>query len=148
MSIDLRIERMIDASPSESYEAFTDPDAMRAWYQVDPDWDVEISECDVRVGGRTVITFGSPSERFVEVMAYTVVEPAQRLVYDEHFEKPDGTKFDTEVTVTFEAQGEKTLLTIVQTGFADVQERDAHQGGWPSFLDRLAAEAVARKTAV
>jgi uncharacterized protein YndB with AHSA1/START domain len=50
---------------------------------------------------------------------------------------PDGRSFHTDLVVTFEDQGGKTLLTILQTGFESEKDRNDHQGGWPGFIDRL-----------
>jgi hypothetical protein len=41
------------------------------------------------------------------------------------------------VTVTLESRDGKTLLTLVQTGFATQGARDGHEGGWGETLDRL-----------
>jgi uncharacterized protein YndB with AHSA1/START domain len=144
MSFDLRLERLIDATPQEAYDAFTDPDAMIEWYQDNPAWTVEVRECDARAGGTTTVAFGPGDERYIERMTYSVVEPPHRLVYEERFEKPDGFTFTTTIAVTFEEQAGKTLLTIVQTGFPNADERDGHQGGWPGFIDRL-ERVVARR---
>ena len=50
MIYDLKVQRVFDATPEDVFDAFTDPDAQKEWYQLDPDWTVE-TECDVRVGG-------------------------------------------------------------------------------------------------
>ena len=42
------------------------------------------------------------------------------------------------VTITFPARGEKTELTLHQTGFPSIASRDGHKGGWTSTFDRLA----------
>ncbi len=42
------------------------------------------------------------------------------------------------VTVTLEEHGSGTRLTLRQTGFASVAERDAHEGGWTSCMERFA----------
>lgn len=145
MSHDLRLERLLDGTPDETFAAFTDADAMLEWYQDGPDWEVQVLACDVRVGGTTTVSFGPGAERYVEDMIYAVVERPTRLAYTEVFRMPDGSSFTTEIVVTFEAQGDKTLLTIVQTGFPDVEQRDAHQGGWPGFLDRLERVVAERR---
>ena len=36
MSHDLRVERWFDATPGEVFDAYTDPDAQREWYQDQP----------------------------------------------------------------------------------------------------------------
>jgi uncharacterized protein YndB with AHSA1/START domain len=147
MSHDLRLERLLDTTPDEAFAAFTEAEAMLAWYQDGPDWGVEVLACDLRVGGTTTVSFGPGAERYIEEMTYGAVERPTRLAYTEVFRMPDGKSFTTDIAVTFEAQGNKTLLTIVQTGFPDVEQRDAHQGGWPGFLDRLERVVVERRAA-
>lgn len=137
MSHDLRVERLLDGTPQEIYEAFTAPEAILEWYKANPRWNVEVRACDVRVGGTTIVAFGPGDELYTEDMTYTEVDPGRKLVYTERFGKPDGSAYDTVVTITFEAHDGKTLVTLVQTGFPAADERDGHQGGWPGFLDRL-----------
>ena len=144
MTHDLRVERLLDGTPDEIYDAFVDPDAMLEWYQDNPGWNVEVRACDVRVGGTTIVAFGPGEGPFTEDMTYTVVEPGRKLVYNERFGFPDGSGYDTVVTITFEPQDGKTLMTIVQTGFPSTAERDGHQNGWPGFVDRL-ERVVARR---
>jgi uncharacterized protein YndB with AHSA1/START domain len=108
---------------------------------------VEVRACDVRVGGATIVAFGPGEDRYTEEMTYTEVTPPHRLAYTERFGKPDGSTFDTSLVITFEEQGGKTLMTIVQTGFPNTEERDAHQGGWPGFVDRLERVVLARRAA-
>ena len=64
------------------------------------------------------------------------------MEYRSTFHDADGSSFDTDLVVTFEARGDKTLLTIVQAGFEHEKDRDDHQGGWPGFIDRLEQYAV------
>ena len=41
------------------------------------------------------------------------------------------------MTMTFEDQDGKTLLTMVQTGFETEELRDDFLHGWPAYLDTL-----------
>ena len=51
MSLDVAFSRVIDATPEEVFDAFTDPAGQQAFYgQDDPGWIVR-SQCDLRVGG-------------------------------------------------------------------------------------------------
>jgi uncharacterized protein YndB with AHSA1/START domain len=147
MSYDLRLERLLDATPDEVFEAFVDPDAMLEWYQDNPGWNVEVRACDCRVGGTTIVAFGPGDDRYIEEMTYSAVDRPGRLAYTEVFRMPGGSSFTTEITMTFEAQDAKTMLTIVQTGFPDSAQRDAHQGGWPGFIDRLERVVAKRRVA-
>jgi uncharacterized protein YndB with AHSA1/START domain len=145
MSHDLRLERLLDATPDEVFDAFLDPRAQVQWMQDDDGW-VVTTECDCRVGGRWVVAFGPPgAEPFRELNEFTELDPPVRVAYTSTFSTPDGTSFDTAVVVTFEARAAKTLMTIVQTGFPDAAIRDDHQGGWPGFIDRLEQVVAERR---
>jgi hypothetical protein len=59
MTLDAEFARLIDATPEEVFDAFTDPEGQEAFYgQDDPGWIVR-SQCDLRVGG--VWTVAAPA---------------------------------------------------------------------------------------
>ena len=64
MSHDLKVERWFDAAPEEVFDAYTDPVAQKVWYEDQPGWIVE-AECDLRVGGRWVVTLWPARRRAV-----------------------------------------------------------------------------------
>ena len=147
MSYELRLERLIDASPEEVFDAFTDPAAQREWYRDQEGWNVEAGG-ELRVGGRWEVAFGPVGEApYRESNRFTEIQRPHRLAYRSTFHMPDGRSFDTAMVVTFEAKQGKTLLTIVQSGFEREQDRNDHQGGWPGFLERLGRVVAARKAA-
>jgi uncharacterized protein YndB with AHSA1/START domain len=143
---DLRLECLLDAAPTELFDAFIDPDAIQIWWQVDAAWEVNVAECDVRRGGSTRITFGPPDATCTEEMSYTEVERPHRLRFVDDFTTPDGSTTRTDVTVTFAATDGKTLMTIVQAGFPSAERRDRHQNGWPRFVERLHRCATERRS--
>jgi len=148
MTYDMKVERLIDASPEEVFDAFVDSDAMKEWYKLQPDWTTTIEAYDPKVGGTTSITFGG-EERYREDIAYTELDRPHRLVYTETMRRlqDEVGSMVTTVAVTFEAQGTKTLVILEQLGFEDADRRDAHQGGWPQFLARLDEVIVQRRAA-
>ena len=78
---------------------------------------------------------------------YREVVPPERLVFTYAWEDADGNPgHEMHVTVTFEPQGEQTLLTLHQTGFEDVPERDSHRDGWTSCFERFAEFMMAMAT--
>jgi uncharacterized protein YndB with AHSA1/START domain len=135
----LRIERIIDASPEVVFRAWTTPDAIAVWYQDRPDDVVRVVELDVRVGGRYCVEFGPPGEApYIESGVYLEIDPPNRLVMNETLDAPSGRPWsDTTVTVTLDAHDGKTRLVLVHENFPSVEERDAANGGWPGFLDRI-----------
>jgi uncharacterized protein YndB with AHSA1/START domain len=147
MSYELRLERLIDATPEEVFDAFTDPNAQKEWYQDQDGWKVDAGG-DLRAGGRWEVAFGPPGQApYREANRFSEVARPHRLAYESRFHLPDGRTFDTTLVITFEAKQGKTLLTIRQSGFATEQDRNDHQGGWPGFIDRLERVVAARKGA-
>lgn len=146
MTYDLKLERVFDATPEEVFDAFTDPAAQQEWFLDQDDSEVTTS-VDLRVGGRWETSFGpAGSVPYRELNTFTEVDRPNRVGYSSTFVMPDGSSFETQLVVTFEAREGKTLLTILQSGFELEKDRDDHQGGWPGFIDRLEL-VVARRRA-
>ena len=146
MSLDLRLERVYDATPEVVFDAFTDPNAQKELYADAPDW-IVVSKCDLRLGGRWTIAFGPPgSEPARETNVFLVVERPRRLVYTSSMRLPDGSIVDTAMQVTFEEDDGGTRVTIVQRGFATTERRDEFSAGWAMILDELGRVVAARVT--
>jgi uncharacterized protein YndB with AHSA1/START domain len=144
VSHDLRLERLYDAAPEVVFDAFTDPDAQKELYADAPDWIVE-ADCDLRVGGRWTIAFGPPGGTPArETNVFEVVDRPRRLVYASTMTMPDGSNVDTRMQVTFQEEGGRTRLTIVQSGFPTPGLRDEFAGGWAGILDGLGRVVAAR----
>jgi uncharacterized protein YndB with AHSA1/START domain len=146
MSHELRAERLIDASPEDVFDAYTDPEQMKGWFTIlDPGMSVE-NEVDLRVGGKWVSSWGfSDDEMFHETQIFEVVDRPRRLVSRSSGSDSEGHSLDTRVEVTFQDEGGKTLMTIVQTGFPDEGTRDFFATtAWEGLFDRISAYLAAR----
>jgi uncharacterized protein YndB with AHSA1/START domain len=146
MSHELRAERLIDASPEDVFDAYTDPEQMKGWFTIlDPGMFVE-NEVDLRVGGKWVSSWGfSDDEMFHETQIFEVVDRPRRLVSRSSGSDSEGHSLDTRVEVTFQDEGGKTLMTIVQTGFPDEGTRDFFATtAWEGLFDRISAYLAAR----
>lgn len=146
MSYDLKVERLINASPEDVFDAYTNPEAQRVWFTIfNPEMIVEI-EIDLRVGGKSVITWGfSPDEMYREANIFEVVDPPHRLVSKSSYTSPDGSTLETVVEITFRAEAGKTLMTVVQSGFIDEGMRDfLADKAWIGAFDRLNAYFAAK----
>ena len=157
MTHDLRFGRVIDAPPEEVFDAFTRPDGQLAFYgQDDPGWIVE-SECDLRVGGLWTVAFGPSfrphrgghdrnfrSHRFIDLEPCASTN-AQR--HDRYLRSPQirtdigDCAGHAKVVISecdhFEDHDGKTLMTMVQRGFPNVELRDEHERGLPNAFARL-----------
>jgi uncharacterized protein YndB with AHSA1/START domain len=133
---DIRLERLVDATPDVAFKQWVDAEARRQWYAPEDGWIVE-AETDLRVGGAWHVRFGpTPDEMYVEHGVFEEIDPPHRVVYNTLYEFPDGRpSFETRLTVTFEARVQGTLLTVLDTGYPSEEQRARHESGWLGFLD-------------
>jgi uncharacterized protein YndB with AHSA1/START domain len=138
----LRIERVIDASPEAVYRTWTTPALMERWYRETPDSVATVTEHELKVGGTFRIEFGTRNTPlWIEDGTYLELDPPNRLVVSETLHNPSEPGMgwtDTRVTVEFLAEGDKTRLVLTHEGL-DAEQREGAGGGWPGFIDRLAA---------
>jgi uncharacterized protein YndB with AHSA1/START domain len=136
---ELVITRVLDAPRSLVFKLWTRPEHLARWWG--PQGFTTIScEMDVRPGGAWFRCMRSPEgSLYTKRGIYREIVPPERLVFTYVNEDADGRLGpETLVTVTFEEHGAKTRLTLHQSGFESVGERDAHAGGWTSCLERFA----------
>lgn len=138
MSQDLDVARLIDATPEEVFDAFTNPAGQEAFYgQDDPGWIVR-SQCDLRVGGVWTVDFGSsPGELYRHRHVFEVIDRARRLLLSTTETRLDGSTLRFETEFRFEARDKKTLMTMTQRGILTAELRDEHRRGVPNALARL-----------
>ena len=148
MSYELRVERLIDALPEEVFDAYTDPEAQKIWFTILDEGMIVENEVDLRVGGKWVSAWGlSPDEMFRETQIFEVIDRPHRLVTKSSGGSPDGVTLDTDIEITFRAEGGKTLMTVVQSGFPSNEVRDFFADtAWNGFFDRINAYFAAKNT--
>lgn len=135
MNYEFTLERLIDATPDEVFEALTNPVAQREWWTGDDD--VEAA-CDLRVGGSAFVEWTTEKgHRCRAEQTYLEIDPPRRLVFNETVIEPDAPVYQCTLTITLEDQAGKTLYTLHHTGFPTVEERDKHEAGTKSFSGRL-----------
>ena len=134
----LRIERLLDASPEAVFRAWTEREAMEVWYCDGDDFVVNVTDLDVRVGGRYRVEFGPRGQDlYVETGECLEIDPPRRLVMSETLEGVEAPWSDTKVTVELHDQDGKTRLVLVHEGFPSSHHRDLASQGWPGFIDRI-----------
>jgi uncharacterized protein YndB with AHSA1/START domain len=135
---ELTVSRVIDAPRPLVFKAWTDPEQIARWWGPKGFTTVDY-EMDVRPGGayRSVMRSPAGEDHRKRGVYREIVEP-ERIVFTFAWEDADGRLgVETLITVTFEALGAKTKLTLRQTGFGSVGARDSHVGGWTSCLERF-----------
>jgi uncharacterized protein YndB with AHSA1/START domain len=136
---ELTVSRMIDAPRALVFTAWTDPEQIARWWGPKGFTTIDY-EMDVRPGGAYRLRMRSPEgvDQIKRGIYREIVAP-ERIVFTFAWEAPDGS-LGTEllVTVTLETLGAKTKLTLHQSGFDAVENRDSHVIGWTSCLERFA----------
>lgn len=150
------ISRTFDAPRELVWKAWTDPDQMIQWWGP-KGFRVASQKLDFRPGGKYLYCLQSPGgqEMWGKFIYREIVEP-EKLVFVTGFSDKDGniTKHpmsptwpsETLSTITFEAVGEKTRLTIhwLPLNATEVERATFQAGkasmsmGWTGTLDQLA----------
>ena len=142
MSIELRVERLIDAPPVTVFDVFVDPDLQGEIHREQRTGlgGVEGRDQHSRSGGTSVYHMGKRgSEPDKELRVYSGGQSAAPT----RVHAPDGRGrlgypgSRQRWTVTFEEQDGKTLVRMVQTGFESAEIRDGFMEGWPEYLKTL-----------
>jgi uncharacterized protein YndB with AHSA1/START domain len=144
-TISLTMSRYLPATPDEVFDAYTDQEKQTIWFSIlDETPGVVRIDVDLRVGGQQKAVWGpSEDELYWENQTFKVIDRPNRLVSTSTGGTPDGQSMTTEIEVTFEPQGEGTLVTVVQSGFPDTDSRDFFESMvWVGAFDRIEAFLV------
>ncbi|HEV7365545.1 MAG TPA: SRPBCC domain-containing protein [Gemmatimonadales bacterium] len=133
----LQVRRVFPVSPERLFRAWTTPEELKRWHAPDP-LTVPLVEIDLRVGGSYRIHMREPGGIEHRVGGtYRVVDPPRRLVYTWKHDNEDTV---TQVTLEFKPQGSGTELVLTHEGFPSEDDRNSHEQGWTSILERVARE--------
>ncbi|TNC44668.1 SRPBCC family protein [Mumia zhuanghuii] len=122
----LRMSRWLPATPDEAFDAYTDAEKQKTWYSIlDEEPGIVEIDVDLRVGGTQTAVWGpSRDQLFREVQTFVEIDRPHRLVTDSTGSDPSGVEMTTHIEVTFEPDGDGTLMTVVQSGFPMPEVRD------------------------
>ena len=140
----LTITRTFDAPRSLVFKVWTQPEHFSRWLGP-KDFTAIACHMNVQVGGMYRACIRSPegNDHWMQGIYREVVEP-ERLVFTFAWEDENNQpKHETLVTVTFEEQDNKTLMTFQQAIFESIESRDSHNTGWSECFDRLATYLTA-----
>jgi uncharacterized protein YndB with AHSA1/START domain len=136
---ELTVTRVFDAPRDLVFKAWTDPEQFAYWFGAELDVPLEKVSLDVRPGGAWSLQMISPdgSEMPFGGLYREVREPERLVLTFEDAGKKDDD--DRQVlTVTFADLGGKTELVLHHEGVLAQEHFDGLEGGYGSFLDRLA----------
>jgi uncharacterized protein YndB with AHSA1/START domain len=135
---ELVLTRLMSAPREVVFAAFTDPQQLRRWWGP-KDYPATHVEMDVRPGGRwrNCLTAAADGRELWQHGVFREVVPPSRLSFTFVWEEQGERGLETLVTISFADEGGRTRLTLRQTPFHSIAERDGHGGGWSSSFDRL-----------
>ena len=138
-SPELVVSRLIDAPRALVFKAWTQQEHAARWWGP-KGFTIESCRMDVTPGGTYRVAMrGTDGVLRTKRGVYREVVAPERLTFTYAWEDADGNPgHEMRITVTFDTKGHRTLLTLRQTGFEDIPERDSHQDGWTSCLERFA----------
>jgi len=132
--VSVTVERRLAAAPERVFEAWLDPESLGRWLFATPDGVMERVEVDPRIGGRFLVAERRGEELAEHHGEYVALDRPRRIAFD------FWTSFSeqrTRVTITIEADGEGSLLSLRHDGvWADYEERT--EKGWAMILGNLA----------
>jgi uncharacterized protein YndB with AHSA1/START domain len=155
------INRTFDAPRDLVWKAWTEPERLMQWFSPKGFTNLS-SQVDLHVGGTFHYGLRMPDGgEMWGKFTYREIVPPERLAFIMHFSDAEGGvtrhpmaptwPLKTLSTMTLEAQGDKTLLTIHSVPFEATEEeirtfeagRDSMKGGWGGTLDQLEAYLAA-----
>jgi uncharacterized protein YndB with AHSA1/START domain len=142
MTLDMRMTRLLPATPEEVFDAYTDAEKQKIWFGIlDEEPGIIEIEVDLRVGGQQTAVWGpSRDQLFRETQTFLEIDRPHRLVTASTGSGPDGMQMTTRIEVTFEEKDGGCLMTVEQSGFPVPEIRDFFtQEVWPGAFDRIEA---------
>ena len=147
---ELVIERIFDAPKERLWKAWTDPDQMRLWWGPE-EFTAPYAKIDFRVGGKYLFCMRTPEGQDLwSAGVYREIVPMERIVCTDSFADEEGNvvpashygiqgEFPLEllVTVTFENDRGKTIMTLQHAGIPSGMLSDC-EAGWSGSFDKLA----------
>jgi uncharacterized protein YndB with AHSA1/START domain len=136
----LTVRRIIDGTPEEIFDLWTDPRSMALWMSPYPGRVHSEVTADVRPGGEYRLVM-SDGETTCEIVGkYVEVQRPLRLVFTWRG-APTGNA-ETLVTLALRPVGGGTELTLTHERLPSDESRSGHAQGWTNFLDHLAAHGA------
>ncbi len=134
-TFDLKVEKTIAKAPADVFRAISEG---RLFMNCGADHGS--LKIDFRVGGKYSIEFkayGMKNEgEFLEIVSN------QKIAFTWCQDYSSNPTPDTRVLIELKDLGGKTGVTVIHTGFSDLESKEAHQGGWTGGLEDLSQEIV------
>ena len=131
--LQLTVTRIFQAPRALVYQAWADPAHLSQWLNP-KDITCRSVSADLKVGGQYRITMDCGKGDHIAFGEYLEIIPNERLRFTwhwDHYAMPDSV-----ITLTFEAVGTATRLTLVHAGLPDQEDVVEHSQGWNMLLEK------------
>ena len=138
----LEITRIFEATPAEIFNAWLDREEWASW--IGP----EGVHCDVpllepRVGGGYRLIMHLPDGNIIRIAGiFKAIETNKSFAFT--WGSAEGDRRETLVTVELRDLHGRTELKLRQEGLPTAADRDGHDKGWNSAMNKLVAHLAAR----
>lgn len=144
------ITRIFDAPRERVFRAWADPELLKRWWGP-KDFTAPVIQNDFRVDGKYLFCMRSPEgQDFWSTGVYREIAEPERIVFTDSFSDENGNvvpasyygmtgdwPLESLATVTFEAYGGKTELTLRSAGAPAGEMSDMAKAGWNESFDKL-----------
>ncbi|GAA5110780.1 hypothetical protein GCM10023320_02890 [Pseudonocardia adelaidensis] len=151
---DLAVTRVLDAPVGQAWKAWTEPEYVMRWWGP-TGFTSPLAELDVREGGTSLVCMRAPAEHggqdLYNTWTYREVVPPERLEFTLDFTDADRVLLPDEaippgvpravrhVVTLRPIGGERTELTVRESGYGTAEARDVSRAGLEQCLDKMVA---------
>ena len=130
------VRRRIAASADRLFDAWLDPASLAVWMRRDDTGEPSLVVADPRVGGAFSITMRDRFGTIAHSGTYRVIDRPRTLEFTWWSEHTN--QVDSVVRVTFEPDGDATVVEVHHRKLPDAESATKHEAGWTEILGRLA----------
>ena len=133
----LTMNRTLNASKQAVYDAWTQKEALTAWFKASPDMETIVHQFELKVGGLYDIEMREP-DGTPHVMhgEYVSLTPHDQLIFTWKWET-DELKVNSLVTIDLTEKNGMTEIQLTHEKFASQEIADMHDQGWTGCLAQL-----------
>ena len=132
------IRRVVKADPQTVWDAWTQPEQMKAWSCPAPGGCKRV-DSDLRVGGAFEIHMEVEEGPHTAFGVYREIDPPNRIVYTWDWREEENAMGETLVTVEFRPVDGGTEVSVLHEGFPAAEARDGHEEGWAACMSHFEA---------
>jgi uncharacterized protein YndB with AHSA1/START domain len=133
----LTLKRHYAAPIEKVYRAWTNPEALKAWFGPSDEGRILVAETNLKAGGRyRIVMEMADGEQHRVGGVYRELVPNEKLTFTWAWESTP--ERESLVTVKLKKADGGTDMTLIHERFFDEAARDRHEHGWTGTLERLA----------